>query len=197
MSDLMELVKKWRREADAMEAANNYDGGIADTRRSCADALESELAESQKREQAVQAAALRIAAEYVSDHDPMKQQLLRHSQLGTEVLALDVPGQLILDEMLAELKAQTAAMLEKAVLIVKKWNFMACSDADGLADEIHALIPTDYAAALAARVQQAVREEAELWEQEHYTESNDAIQWACRRLAELCTAAGAPEEKKP
>ncbi len=72
-------------------------------------------------------------------------------------------------------------------------------DKDALAAERASWIATGVSRGteiLEQRVQQAVREEAELWEQEHYTESNDAIQWACRRLAELCTAAGAPEEKK-
>jgi hypothetical protein len=49
---------------------------------------------------------------------------------------------------IAELRAGAAAVMESAVVVVKKWKFMACSDADGLANEIRALIPADSAAAL-------------------------------------------------
>ena len=49
-------------------------------------------------------------------------------------------------------------------------------------------------AELAERVREAKLEEAEEWQQEHYTESDDAIRWATRRLLELRATAGAPEE---
>ncbi len=58
-------------------------------------------------------------------------------------LALDHPGQAILDEMLAELKAQTAAMLEKAAEEVKG----TAGHSAIAVRKILALIPTDCAAA--------------------------------------------------
>ena len=59
--------------------------------------------------------------------------------------------------------ATRAAVLEQAATIVRKWNFMACSDADGLISEICAIITQPDADAL-EEVKRAAKREGMLEE---------------------------------
>lgn len=95
----------------------------------------------------------------------------------------------------AELKAQTAAMLEKIIQLYQEMHGQdpkdQQDDPDVFVDAVHALIPTDYAAALKERVWEAVREEAEWWaERKMYLAEEDKM-----RLATHRAAAGAPFTK--
>ncbi len=196
--------------------------------------------ESQKREQAVQAAAIQRELKWIlSRIDQMEIEdtsLFHLSETIRERIALDVPGQLILDEMLAEfkaqiaelqgqlrgfimdlaakdleihqLKAQTAALLEKAIrltdehvtgMIVHTLRSMSLNLKDEYRQVLETaavafekfprepfsttLIPTDSAAALAERVQQAIEEFKQTSGKWDVDPANRA-------------AAGAPEEKK-
>jgi hypothetical protein len=79
----------------------------------------------------------------VTSSDSMDRARRAHANAVADIEANRKPGELLHDYVMrhfaAELDAVRLDELGKACDVVRKWNFMACSDKYGLVDEIRAL----------------------------------------------------------
>lgn len=69
------------------------------------------------------------------------------------------------DQLLPVFSRVIVASFEEAAQLVKRWNFMCCSDADGLSADICALIPAKVRLRAEIRELERVEVEAKWWSQ--------------------------------